>query len=75
MHWGKPDTWAYFSVPVAVNQKYEIFAFKKVDGIKFFLSIQLSKQFHKLLIQATLLIKKALALQYIDPAQENTGTH
>lgn len=36
MHWGKPDTWAYFSVPVAVNQKCEIFSFKKVDGIKIF---------------------------------------
>lgn len=36
MHWGKPDTWAYFSVPVGVNKKCEVFTLKKVHGIKFF---------------------------------------
>lgn len=35
MHWGKPDIWAYFSVPVGVNQKCDIFTFKKVQGIMF----------------------------------------
>lgn len=29
MHWGKPDTWACFSVPVGVNQKCETFTFIK----------------------------------------------